>query len=69
MLPRARSSSAAHGGDDGGADGGEDHSGADTHTAASEGSHTRAGGYFLKDLWSVESPWRSRFIMKDCSPW
>lgn len=33
---------------------GEDHVRTDIHTAAHGGSHTRAGGYFLKEVWPME---------------
>jgi len=33
------------------------------------GSYTGAGGYALKEPQPVESPHRSRFVLKDCSPW
>jgi len=39
---------------------GRAHAGADNRTAASGGSHTRADGYFLKELWLMESPQRGR---------
>ena len=34
--------------------------GADIHTAAWGGAHTRAAGYFLKELQLMKSPHRSR---------
>lgn len=43
----------------------EDHSGADTHTAAQGGPHARAEGYALKELQPVES---RGFFLKDVYP-
>lgn len=31
--------------------------------------HTGAGGHALKDLWLLESPCGSRFVLEDCSTW
>ena len=48
---------------------GEDYAREGTHTAGHRGPHTGAHGYFLKQLWPVQSPCGSRFILEDCVPW
>lgn len=45
------------------------HTGAGIHTAGHGKDHTLAGGYTLKEPWSMESPGWSRLILKCCSPW
>lgn len=39
------------------------------YSAAPGGDHAGVGGHALKELQPMESPHRSRFILKDCSPW
>jgi len=34
-----------------------------------EDPHAKAGEYFLKELWPMESPCWSRFILQDCRLW